>query len=613
MEIDSSREGTGAVLKQMQDGVERVIAFNSKKLSNAAQNYSVSELELTGILINLQCFKTLLGNRHFYVTTDHKSLLGLLKSKSAPPTARLAKLVEKLLAFDFSLSYKKGSTLIVADYLSRNLIDSDDKNSKATKIAFLEMSPAQAEATLDSLLINHKQPISALTRAQAKQQNITLPAVHKIKKTTCTPSQNNDQNDITVDKEYEIPTANEHKQKRNTKPVQNEEGIMTRIRTMNKHIPMELWPKQDENEAIKTPMSHKHHSNYLFQIPTLPARISDAEYDQTHGLTGEEDTIRAITNTDHAQIDTETQLDIQKHLLQTNGLYIQDVINQPDNDAIAEETRQLFNKIGKAKIYSYRFSKQTDINPLLRIIDQRHMSEYRVGFTKQKLVTETRADIRFGPIYNYLLSGKLPKQQSVTENILATADNYFIYDDALFYYEIVSEDTDMTYKLCIPKSLTRYILDTYHRQNVGAHLGITRTYATLNAKYRIYGLYRLIVNYIKACDICQQRHMKVADKTLMFPRELHADIRPFQSFSCDLRNMNTSSGGHKFLFVAVCELTHYVEAFPIKQANARSIANLLLNKFIFKYGKPHMILFDLARYFCSKKYGRHSLTLQHML
>ena len=593
LEIDSSREGTGAVLKQMQNGTERIIAFNSKKLSNAAQNYSVSELELTGILINLQCFKTLLGNRHFYVTTDHKSLLGLLKSKSAPPTARLAKLVEKLLAFDFSLSYKKGSTLIVADYLSRNLIDTDDPNSKATKIAFLEMSKAQAEATLDSLLIDDKQAISALTRSQAKQQNITVPAVHKI---------NQKIDSTTTDNKISQPNDKIDKNEQSTpKTIVNEESTMTRLRSMNKHIPPELWPNQNEqtNKTEQT-KTQARQSNYLFQLPIPEKPISNAEYEQTHGITGEEDTIKAIMKTDEAQIDTETQLDIEKHLLQTNGLYIKEVINQPDENAITEETQQLFSKIGKAKLYSYRFSKQKDINPLLRIIDQRHLSQYKVGFSKQKLTTETKEDRRYGPIYNYLLSGKMPKKQLDTENILATADNYFIYDDALFYYEMVSDNTDMSYKLCIPKSLTRYILDTYHRQNIGAHLGITRTYSTLNAKYRIHGLYRSIVNYIKSCEICQQRHMKVADKTIIFPRELNAEMRPFQTFSCDLRNMNTSSGGHKFLFVAVCELTHYIEAIPIKQATAKSIANILLNKFIFKYGKPEMILFDLARYFCSK-------------
>ena len=201
-----------------------------------------------------------------------------------------------------------------------------------------------------------------------------------------------------------------------------------------------------KNKRYRRNKNTTRQSNHLFQLPIPPKPISDAEYKQTHGLTGEEDTIKAIMKTEDAQIDTETQLDIQKHLLHTNGLYITEVINPPDNNAIPEETKQFFSKIGKTKLYLYRFSKQKDINPLLRIIDQRHMSQYRVGFSKQKLITETKEDKRYGPIYNYLLSGKMPKKQSDTESNLATADNYFIYDDALFYYEMVSDDTDMTYK-----------------------------------------------------------------------------------------------------------------------------------------------------------------------
>ena len=42
---DSSKVGTGGCLVQIQDGEERIIAFYSKKLPNAVERYSISELE----------------------------------------------------------------------------------------------------------------------------------------------------------------------------------------------------------------------------------------------------------------------------------------------------------------------------------------------------------------------------------------------------------------------------------------------------------------------------------------------------------------------------------------------------------------------------------------
>ena len=67
LEVDTSRIGTGSILKQIQDGEEKIIAYNSKKLPSAALSYSVSELEMSGMLLHLRCFKALLGNRHLYV------------------------------------------------------------------------------------------------------------------------------------------------------------------------------------------------------------------------------------------------------------------------------------------------------------------------------------------------------------------------------------------------------------------------------------------------------------------------------------------------------------------------------------------------------------------
>ena len=604
LEIDTSRIGTGSILKQIQNGQDKIIAFNSKKLPTACASYSVSELELSGILINLKSYKSLLGNRHFYVSTDHKSLLGLLKSKVEPPTPRLARLVEKLLAFNFSLSYKKGANLIVADYLSRNPLPDDDPDSKPQPIAFLHMSPYQAQATRNSILNNADGICNVLTRSMAKAQNITLPEVHKISTENTIKSPKT----VAKDKDMVVPAESPPE---STGDYMSQPDLLgddrpPAERRYSPRLREQLDLKREAGKAMDLSVPNIKHipqRNSLFVDPfllSIKKSAEDRDYEEENGISQEEDTIKAITDTEEAIVDTETQLDIEKHLWPTSGVFVTESVDPPKDGELSSEAKQIFEKRNKSKIYSYRFSKQKDLDPLIRIIDQRHMSQYRVGFTKQRLSEETKKDDRLGPIFEYLLSGKVPHKRADLERMLASVDNYFIYDDALFYYELISDGEDMHYRLCIPKSLVRYILDSYHRQNVGSHLGITRTYATLNSKYKIHGLYRQIVNYIKACDLCQQRSLKVREKTIVFPRELNEDLRPFQRFSCDLRNMNVSSGGHKYLFVAVCEVTHYIIAIPMKKPTARAIANLILNKFIFVYGRPEIILFDLAKYFCSK-------------
>ena len=74
---------TGGVLYQNQGitGRKHIIGFNSKKLPAAAKNYSITELELFGLVINIHAFKELLFGRYFECFCDHSALTYIFQSK----------------------------------------------------------------------------------------------------------------------------------------------------------------------------------------------------------------------------------------------------------------------------------------------------------------------------------------------------------------------------------------------------------------------------------------------------------------------------------------------------------------------------------------------------
>ena len=49
---DTSKYATGSALYQIQGGKPKLIAYASKRLPEAAKNYSITELELCGLAIN---------------------------------------------------------------------------------------------------------------------------------------------------------------------------------------------------------------------------------------------------------------------------------------------------------------------------------------------------------------------------------------------------------------------------------------------------------------------------------------------------------------------------------------------------------------------------------
>ena len=114
---DTSIHAAGAALYQGSGFY--IVGYNSKKLPSAAQNYSVTELELFGLVVNICAFRQLLTNVYFEVFCDHSAIAQILNGKKKLPTRRIQRPIEHLLPFNFSVQYLPGEKMHIADILSR--------------------------------------------------------------------------------------------------------------------------------------------------------------------------------------------------------------------------------------------------------------------------------------------------------------------------------------------------------------------------------------------------------------------------------------------------------------------------------------------------------------
>ena len=86
---DTSKYVTGSALYQIQGGKPKLIAYASKRLPEAAKNYSITELELCRLAINIASFAHLLKRVDFDAIVDHLALTHIIKSKAEPATTRI--------------------------------------------------------------------------------------------------------------------------------------------------------------------------------------------------------------------------------------------------------------------------------------------------------------------------------------------------------------------------------------------------------------------------------------------------------------------------------------------------------------------------------------------
>jgi len=111
---DASRLAVGACLLQ----ADYPVNFYSKKLSSAEQRYSVRDQEFFAIYCALRTFKSYLLGAPFRIFCDHKTLIFLQTQQER--TERQMRWLTELACFgQLNITYIKGETNVIADYLSR--------------------------------------------------------------------------------------------------------------------------------------------------------------------------------------------------------------------------------------------------------------------------------------------------------------------------------------------------------------------------------------------------------------------------------------------------------------------------------------------------------------
>ena len=176
---DTSKFATGSVLYQIQNGQPRLIAYASKRMPEAAKNYSITELEMCGLAMNITTFSHLLKKVDFDAIVDHLAITHIMRSKAEPATTRIKRLLELLSPYSFNLYYIKGKDMVLSDFLSRQQTD-DSNPHELIPISFLLRDQVSDYFYHIDNEINlpRKDKYLVQTRSQVRSSGIRLPEIH---------------------------------------------------------------------------------------------------------------------------------------------------------------------------------------------------------------------------------------------------------------------------------------------------------------------------------------------------------------------------------------------------------------------------------------------------
>jgi len=128
IEIDASNLAIDACFSQKHEGMWHPVAYLSRKLSSAEQNYDVHDKELLAIVASLELWRVYIEESpELTILTDHKNLVHFTTIKQL--NRRQVRWLERLGQYKFKIQYTPGKDNGRADALSRRSDHMETKES----------------------------------------------------------------------------------------------------------------------------------------------------------------------------------------------------------------------------------------------------------------------------------------------------------------------------------------------------------------------------------------------------------------------------------------------------------------------------------------------------
>ena len=156
LDTDACDIGLGAVLSQVQDGIERPIAYASRSLNKQEKNYCTTRKELLAVVYGLKQYKHYVLGRPLRIRSDHSALMWL--KRTSEPVAQQARWLEFIEQFQYTIEHRPGHRHGNADSLSRRPVECrqcghcGELEEKSDETAYVRAAKAKANEIMGSVV-----------------------------------------------------------------------------------------------------------------------------------------------------------------------------------------------------------------------------------------------------------------------------------------------------------------------------------------------------------------------------------------------------------------------------------------------------------------------------
>ena len=222
-------------------------------------------------------------------------------------------------------------------------------------------------------------------------------------------------------------------------------------------------------------------------------------------------------------------------------------------------------------------------------------------WSKEEIIQKQAEDSDIRPLLQLKLDSTIkPTWENVSSQSYGTKA-YWAQWESLEIIEGIMyrrwEDPDgreSKYLLVAPKSLRSDILHQLHSSRTAGHLGVKKTAARVHQRFYWTDWWRYVQEWCKKCDVCATRKGPSRKRA---PLKIYNGY-PMERVAIDvLGPLPKTEGGNEYILIAQDYFTKWVEAFPLPNQQATTVAEVLVNQFFCRFGVPMELHSDQGRNF----------------
>ena len=608
LDTDASGFAAGAVLSQVyDDGEEKPVAYASFTFNTAEKNYCTTHRELLAVVRGVKQFRHYLLGRQFLVRTDHASLVWLKNFKDAP--GKVARWIFKLEEFDYRLEYRKGVDHGNADAMSRMPIPKIPREKGDRLCQFLPCGDCLPKRTAKEITI-----LSGLIDYEGcKDEGVQVSMVRVNQVVTRAQAQMKRK-----DKGYErrmrmLARRRKEEKEVEVSPDPTSQGLEKRGRLPSMQLTEETPSVMDGMRGELVAKRKRGRPRGPRVIPVVTRRSTRLEEKKPTTIEPEPEPQNAVEQ--HCTPDG-----VLKEVEKGNEvrMEMEDEVVEVIDEAGGAEVMPGMDDLGNQSVLDDSFEEEpedipAESSPLERICMPE--SNWMEVHTVDQLREMQEGDPELLIVLGWKKQGFRPRVSNLQTLAPRVRSLYIQWNtlqliDGVLYRVIEDSKFHRTMRqLVVPTSYRGEIFKVLHKGLMSGHMGKTRTIEAVKQRFYWPNYRSDLKLWIRRCRRCcegksaPQHHPRV-------PLRQKKVSAPLDVIAFDVLTLTRTGKGNKYILMIVDHFTKWVEAYPIANHNAATVARTLAEEWICRYGTPRVLHSDQGTEFTGHLMSRLYSLLQ---